>query len=135
MGFDFIYRFKTLCVDEPTLVFPDECEKIVISSKGRKNDITPDTQAFLEYLEGKISDDPLVQEIEHEIHKVKQQKQEERDYMSYLMKMREEREERTAEMIINMIKEHLHLDLIERISGWTADQIRALAQKNGLAVE
>ena len=130
-----IYRFKTLCVDEPTLVFPDECEKIVISSKGRKNDITPDTQAFLEYLEGKISDDPLVQEIEHEIHKVKQQKQEERDYMSYLMTMREEREERTAEMIINMIKEHLHLDLIERISGWTADQIRALAQKNGLAVE
>ena len=45
------------------------------------------------------------------------------------------KERAKTEMILNMIKEHLHLDAIERISGWTADQIRALAQKNGLAVE
>lgn len=40
-----------------------------------------------------------------------------------------------GEMIVNMLKEHMHLDLIERISGWTGGEIRALAQKNGLAVE
>ena len=45
------------------------------------------------------------------------------------------KERAKTEMILNMIKEHLHLDAIERISGWTADQILALAQKNGLAVE
>ena len=45
----------------------------------------------------------------------------------------EGRAEGRAEMILNMLKEHMHLDLIERISGWTAEQIRALAQKNGLA--
>ena len=59
--------------------------------------------------------------------------------MSYLMNIREEREEAKAEgkgeMIINMLKEHMRLDTIQHLSGWTADQIRALAQKNGLAVE
>ncbi len=137
-----VYRFKTVCVDDPNLVFPDEVEKIVISSKGSMNDVSPDVQSFLEYLEGKVSDDPLVKEIEEEIHTVKQRKQEERDYMSYLMNIREEREEARAEgktegeggMIIKMIKDNMHLDMIQHLSGWTADQIRALARKNGLAI-
>ncbi|MCI6283476.1 hypothetical protein [Selenomonas sp.] len=46
-----------------------------------------------------------------------------------------DREEGKAEIIINMLKGHMHLDVIEKLSGWTADNIRALAQKNGLAVE
>lgn len=55
--------------------------------------------------------------------------------MTLTMKLREEREETKTEMILKMLKEHLHLDIIERVSGWTAGEIRALAQKNGLAVE
>ena len=47
----------------------------------------------------------------------------------------ETRIESEGNIIINMINEHLHLDIIERVSGWTADQIRALAAKNGLVVE
>ena len=38
-------------------------------------------------------------------------------------------------IVLNMLKGHMHLDVIEKLSGWTADNIRALAQKNGLAVE
>ena len=38
-------------------------------------------------------------------------------------------------IILNMIKEHMHLDAIAHFSGWTAGDIRALAEKNGLAVE
>ena len=38
-------------------------------------------------------------------------------------------------IILNMLKEHMHLNAIERFTGWTAGEIRALAEKNGLAVE
>ena len=38
-------------------------------------------------------------------------------------------------IVLNMLKGHEALDKIKTFSGWTADQIRALAQKNGLAVE
>lgn len=53
------------------------------------------------------------------------------------MQYREEyaKEQGQGKIIINMLKEHMHLDAIERLSGWTADQLRALAEKNGLAVE
>lgn len=40
-----------------------------------------------------------------------------------------------GEMILGMIEDHDPLAKIMKISKWTADQIRALAEKNGLAVE
>lgn len=40
-----------------------------------------------------------------------------------------------GEMILNMIEDHDPLAKIMRISKWPADQIRALAAKNGLVVE
>lgn len=90
-------------------------------------------------MDGKLSNDSLVQRIENRIHSVKQKEQEEREYMMFEMRLREEREEAKtegkAEVILNMLKEHVRLDAIQRFTGWTADQIRALAQKNGLAVE
>ena len=45
------------------------------------------------------------------------------------------RSEGKGEIILNMLKEHMHLDAIERYSGWSAEQIRALAKKSGLVVE
>jgi hypothetical protein len=39
------------------------------------------------------------------------------------------------EMILGMIEDHDPLAKIMKISKWSADQIRALAEKNGLAVE
>jgi len=53
--------------------------------------------------------------------------------------IKEEREEGKAEgegnIILNMLKGHEQLKKIISFTGWTADQIRALAEKNGLAVE
>lgn len=38
-------------------------------------------------------------------------------------------------IILNMLRDHAPLAFIQKYSGWTADDIRALAQQNGLAVE
>ena len=137
-----IYRFKTLCVDDPSLVFPDECEKIVISSKGQMDDITPDIQAFLEYLEGKVSNDPFVQEIEAEIHDVKQREQEERDYMSYLMKMREEHENgkiegiavTTIKIVRNLLaSKKMSYEDIAKNTDTSLDEVLRIAKESGMA--
>ena len=45
------------------------------------------------------------------------------------------RTEGEGNIILNMLKGHEHLKKIMTFSGWSADQIRALAEKNGLAVE
>lgn len=49
--------------------------------------------------------------------------------------LQNERNAGKAEMILGMIKDHDPLAKIMRISKWTDDQIRALAEKNGLVIE
>ena len=73
---------------------------------------------------------------EEEARKYREEYAEEVGLQKGLQKGRSEgRTEGKGEMILNMLKEHMHLDAIERFSGWSAEQIRALAKKNGLAVE
>ncbi len=138
-----VYRFPRVCANNPSLILPDETELIFITSKGSRDGLSAPMNALLDYMDGKVSDDPLVQRIEKRIHTVKQQEEEERDYMTFEMRIRQERAEASAEgkaeakseMIVSMLKEHMHINIIERVSGWTGEKIRALAQANGLAVE
>lgn len=47
----------------------------------------------------------------------------------------EGRMEAQIEIILKMLEEHIETDFIKRVSGWTEDQIRALAQKNDLTIK
>ncbi len=76
---------------------------------------------------------PLLRERVHYYKETKEGVTIMSDYYEELRK--KDREEGEGNIILNMLKEHMHLDAIEHFSGWTADKIRALAEKNGLAVE
>ena len=57
-------------------------------------------------------------------------------FEKYLQEEHDEgKAEGKGEMILGMIEDHDPLAKIMRISKWSADQIRALAAKNGLVVE
>ena len=149
-----IYRFPRICIDDPALVLQDESELLFVTSKGNRDGLSKETCAFLDYLGGKVSDDPFVQRIEERIHRVKKKEQEERDYMIFEMKLREERAiaarkaakkaakkahaegkaEGEGHTVFNMLLDHAPMQMIEKYSGWTADQIAAFAKKNHLAL-
>ena len=92
-----VYRFPRICANHPSLTLPDESELIFITSKGKRDGLSASMCALLDYMEGKVSTDPLVERIEERIHFVKQQEQEERDYMIFEMRLRDERAEARAE--------------------------------------
>ncbi len=130
-----IYTFQEMCKENSALMMGDETTKIFLNSQGNRAGLDSDIAAFLDYVNGLAAQGQFVKHIENEVQKVKEHKETRWEYMTLTMKLREEREETKTEMILKMLKEHLHLDIIERVSGWTAGEIRALAQKNGLAVE
>ena len=70
----FIYTFENLCRD----------------TKGTAGDVSDALKAFLSYVDGVLSGDALVQEIEDEIRKVKTEEGERVEYMTFAMKMRDE---------------------------------------------
>ena len=96
-----IYTFRNYCTEDKNILMPDGSTKVFLSTKGDMDDVTPDVKAFLDYVDGIISNDEFVQELDQEIKDVKAIERERRSYMTYEMKMREEhnigREEGRAE--------------------------------------
>ena len=61
-----------------------------LNTKGTVGEVDDALQAFLGYVDGVLSSDALVREIDDEIRKVKTEEGERVEYMTFAMKMREE---------------------------------------------
>ena len=88
-----IYTFKNICVQDKDIELGDGATKIFVNTVGKINDVKPDVKAFLDYVNGIVSDDEFVQELDAAIKEVKQQELEGEKYMTYALKMKEERKE------------------------------------------
>lgn len=71
----------------------DSAAKVLISTKGTADDVTPDVKAFLNYIDGELSKDGFVAEIDTAVQNLKKKESERMNYMTYSMKILEEREE------------------------------------------
>ena len=80
-------------MENKDLRLKDGATKIFLNTKGVIGDVDAEIIAFLQYVDGVVSDNSLVQEIEQEIQKVKSEEQERVSYMTFAMKMMEERKE------------------------------------------
>ena len=130
------YTFQSICAEDKAIVMPDGTTKILLSSKGQMDDVTPDMKAFLEYVDGKMTEDDFVQEIEQEIKNIKSQEQERVSYMTYAMKIQEERDEARAEgraegengimEAIRMLKDNFPMDTIIEKTGMTLQRLTEL---------
>ena len=89
----YIYTFENLCLENKDLRLKDGATKIFLNTKGVIGDVDAEIIAFLQYVDGVVSDNSLVQEIEQGIQKVKSEEQERVSYMTFAMKMMEERKE------------------------------------------
>ena len=88
-----IYTFRNICTEDRYLEMGDETTKIFLNTTGTVDDVSPEIKAFLDYVNGIVSADIFVQEIEAEINRLKQLENEEASYMTYAMKLAEERED------------------------------------------
>ena len=82
-----IYTFRNVCLEDTSLELRDGATKIFLSSVGTADDVAPDVKRFLEYVNGILSNDAFVQEIDQEIKRVKKLEEERVRYMTYAMKM------------------------------------------------
>ena len=135
-----IYTFRNLCVEDKGLELGDKTTKVIVNSTGTADDVTPDVKAFLDYVNGIMSDDAFVREIDEEILRVKQIEQERVGYMTYEMKLEEEREfgreegreEGKIEMVQEMLRNHQPLDFISKISKFSVEKISEIGKMHGL---
>ncbi len=135
-----IYTFRNLCVEEKGLELDDKTVKVFVNSKGTADDISPDVKAFLDYVNGVISDDAFVREIDNEILRVKKREEERVKYMTYEMKLEEEREfaeakgreEGKIEIVQEMLRAKQPLDFIAKMTKFSSEKISEIGKLHGL---
>ena len=139
-----IYTFRNLCVEDTKLELDDKTTKVFVNSTGTADDVAPDVKAFLDYVNGVISDDAFVREIDDEIVRVKQIEKERVGYMTYAMKIEEERElaeekerkegreEGKIEIVQEMLRAHQPLDFIAKMTKFSSEKISEIGKLHGL---
>ena len=99
------YTFETICVEDPTIKLQDDTHKIILNTKGIKNDLSEELIGFLEYVEhsdsttAEQSKGTLVKNIHKKVVEVKNNSNVEVEFMTLLERDREKIEEGRLEGI------------------------------------
>ena len=80
-----------MCIEDRTLELDDGATRIFLNTKGTRDDVDDSVRAFLNYVNGVVSEDSLVQEIDEEIHRIKIEERGKVGYMFLADKIAEER--------------------------------------------
>ena len=76
-----VYTFKTICSEDKTLILPDGVTKVIINSAAADKETDPELKAFLEYMNGVMSDRPFIRKIDKYIKELKESEERRREYM------------------------------------------------------
>ena len=76
-----MYTFKTMCTQNLHLRLSDGTTKVILNSKAAGKEKNPELRAFLEYMNGKKSENAFVTELEQRIAEIKDNDQRRHDYM------------------------------------------------------
>ena len=100
-----IYTFCNTCQENTALTLDDDAVKIILSTKGTMNDVSPEMKRILDYIDGKGASDKFTEELEEAVRSARQIERWRLDYMTleyeyrqrYLEGKEEGREEGRAE--------------------------------------
>ena len=93
-----VYTFENICREDKELTLQDGMTKVFLSSAGKPtDDIDPEVNDFLNYMDGILGDSPFIREIDEEIRKLKENGEKEELYMNFLMSINDDLIEARAE--------------------------------------
>ncbi|MGP1432336.1 MAG: Rpn family recombination-promoting nuclease/putative transposase [Treponema sp.] len=76
-----VYTFKTICSEDNTITLADGVIKVIINSAAAHKETDPELKAFLEYMNGIMSDRPFIQKIDRFIRQLKENEGRRKEYM------------------------------------------------------
>lgn len=128
------YSFSERCDQNPDIKLNHGATKIFLSTKGTASDVSPDTLAFLNYVDSGIVSGKFVEELDAAVYNVKSNEKARHDFMTlqmYLLEHELEAEDRRAEEIaLNLIRMGLSYSDISEATDLPLEKIQQLANLN-----
>ena len=140
-----VYTFKTICNEDSRIELDDGITKIIINSQAAVHEKNEKLKVFLEYMNGKVSDnDEFIQKLEQRIKEVKANEELRREYMLVNTIERDARNDGWKAGIVQGRAEGKSLGLAEgsyqkaletaRILKQLGDSVQKIVQVTGLTV-
>ena len=76
-----VYTFKTICSEDTAIILQDGATKVIINSAAADKERDPELRAFLNYMNGIMSDRPLIRRIDRYIKELKENEERRKEYM------------------------------------------------------
>ena len=128
-----LYSFRDRCDQDFNLTLQDGSTKIFLSTKGSANDVNDDILNFLHYVDTGVINGNFVKQLDDAVKTVKSNQKARLDFMTYHMALLESkldgREEERNSIALNMLKDGLPFDQIQKFTKLTLDKIKELAKK------
>ena len=77
-----IYTFCNTCQENTALTLDDDAVKIILSTKGTMDDVSPEMQRILDYIDGKGASDKFTEELEEAVCSARQNERWRLNYMT-----------------------------------------------------
>ena len=77
-----IYTFCNTCQENTALTSDDDAVKIILSTKGTMDDVSPEMKRILDYIDGKGASDKFTEELEEAVCSARQNERWRLDYMT-----------------------------------------------------
>ena len=77
-----IYTFCNICQENTALTLDDDAVKIILSTKGTMDDVSPEMKRILDYIDGKGASDKFTEELEEAVCSARQNERWRLNYMT-----------------------------------------------------
>ena len=80
------YTFKSICMEDNSLILDDDTHKILLCADGNKNDVSEGMKDFLDYVNGKCPTTVFTKKLQDAVTNAKECKEWRTEYMTLLMR-------------------------------------------------
>jgi hypothetical protein len=88
-----IYTFCNICQENTALTLDDDAVKIILSTKGTMDDVSPEMKRILDYIDGKGASDEYTKQLEEAVRSARQNESWRLGYMTLEYEYRQRYEE------------------------------------------
>ncbi|MGP1594218.1 MAG: Rpn family recombination-promoting nuclease/putative transposase [Treponema sp.] len=76
-----IYTFKTRCTEDGAIILPNGITQVLVNSAAAQKAQDPELKAFLNYMNGIMSDRPFIRKIDNTVKALKEDEERRKNYM------------------------------------------------------
>ena len=113
-----VYTFCNQCEENNALKLNDGTKKIFLNPDSNREELSPDLNAFLDYLQGQLTRNSFVQTLDESVKIARRHEKWRLEYMTIEIrdqdKLRQGKREKAIEMVTAMFQNGIPFDVVER---------------------